>query len=137
MSECLLALPLGLWLCPCSHKQVASSLNLTVNNQNFALSPEDYFAEAPIKLGNRKGPLCVLEVMATADDLPFLLGDTFLRKVIAVFDAKNKRVALAKRKSGKAEIVAKDEALAHSESLSKSLASGHGSLAGPALTVFF
>ena len=42
-------------------------------------------------------PMCILEVTPTADSLPFLLGDTFLRKVVAVFDAGNKRVGLARR----------------------------------------
>lgn len=44
--------------------------------------------------------MCLLEAMPTNENMPFLLGDTFLRKVVAVFDGKNKRVGLARRGGG-------------------------------------
>merc|ERR1712129_378010 len=43
------------------------------------------------------GDTCILELQPAAEALPIILGDTFLRTVSAIFDAKGLRVGLAQR----------------------------------------
>jgi len=40
---------------------------------------------------------CVLEVQPIMDGMPFILGDTFLRTVAAIFDTSGPRIGLARR----------------------------------------
>merc|ERR1739848_230131 len=46
--------------------------------------------------------LCPLEVQVGADTMPLILGDTFLRTIIPIFDAERLRIGLAQRKDHQA-----------------------------------
>lgn len=103
--ECVLALDINLWLCPCKYRKSNEPLRLRVSpTMEFILHASDIFT--PLNLTFERltssnthsaatEEMCVLEVMPTGDDLPFLLGDTFLRKVVAVFDYKRGRIGIA------------------------------------------
>jgi len=58
-------------------------------------------ASFPLHVGDLFGTMtdgmCLFEAQVIPDHMPFILGDTFLRKVVAVFDYRNMRIGLANR----------------------------------------
>ncbi|CAD7945384.1 unnamed protein product [Amoebophrya sp. A120] len=106
-SDCALALPQQLWMCPCQTAATANTVTVEMNGQSYPISPAELFQPTGLpspessRATGEADTLCLLEVMPTNENMPFLLGDTFLRRVVAVFDAKNQRVGLARRASSK------------------------------------
>lgn len=92
--------PMGIRICPCS---VAASANRLIvyagtvlDYGTFTVEPADIFAPAGIP--GQPG-MCMLEVQPTPDMLPIILGDTFLRTVLAVLDVGGERVGLARQRT--------------------------------------
>lgn len=71
-------------LCPCEVVSNAHPLEIRVSGASFKLAPYQLFMEAYVGYGP---PQCLLQVMPLQDGMPFILGDTFLRTVAAVFDS--------------------------------------------------
>ncbi|CAD7963014.1 unnamed protein product [Amoebophrya sp. A25] len=99
-STCALTLPQSLWLCPCDVAATANPVSVKLGGTEYPLEPKDFFQ--PIQRSESMSDaddeeMCLLEVMPTNEHLPFLLGDTFLRRVVAVFDADKKQIGLARR----------------------------------------
>lgn len=78
--------------CPTVHEPVAKSLEVIVGTSIFEVPPS-------VLLSNIEHPSgrCTLEVQQVSDELPMILGDTFLRTVVAIFDIQGQRIGLAGR----------------------------------------
>lgn len=83
-------------VCPCSAVSVARVIYIFVGAQVFPIFPEELFTSVTPD-GASQDPLCVLELQNSTEDLPLILGDTFLRTVAAVFDIGNVRIGLSQR----------------------------------------
>jgi len=84
-------------ICPCSFKDGMKSIAVRVGTQGTFDIPKDLFF-APTTGEDR----CVLEVQPIANGSPLILGDTFLKGVVAMFDSNGPdgpRIRLAKRGS--------------------------------------
>lgn len=88
-------------VCPCDKVRYAGNLEFGFQNEGFfganaatvfTLAPNDFFRPLP-----QLDSICLLEVGMVGDEFPWILGDTFLRKVAIYFDIQNKRVGLASR----------------------------------------
>eukprot|EP00931_Biecheleriopsis_adriatica_P075025 TRINITY_DN48988_c0_g1_i1.p1 TRINITY_DN48988_c0_g1~~TRINITY_DN48988_c0_g1_i1.p1 ORF type:complete len:437 (-),score=57.04 TRINITY_DN48988_c0_g1_i1:166-1434(-) len=84
--------PTSVFVCPCSVAKEARGLYIAVAGQAFPLWGQDLFTSTGVFSQE-----CVLEVQKVPDSMPFILGDTFLRTVAAVFDAQGARIGLARR----------------------------------------
>lgn len=83
----------GVFVCPCAVADRAQSLEVLVGGQAYPVLPSDFLT--PLDIWGRS---CVLEVQQLQDGMPFILGDTFLRTVAAVFDSSGQRIGLARRR---------------------------------------
>lgn len=90
----------GIYTCPCDVANSSRTIDLNIAGTVFPVGPEQY-------LGQSEQPdLCVLEIMPTRPGMPFILGDTFLRTVVAVFDSGSSpslgqaRIGLAPQRDG-------------------------------------
>lgn len=94
-------------VCPCDVRESAAVVYVVVGGQEFPILPEELF----VPIGMWGG--CIMQVLQTSDRMPFILGDTFLRTVAAVFDAGDKRVGLVARRaaSERASLASTREAL--------------------------
>ncbi|CAK0875371.1 unnamed protein product [Prorocentrum cordatum] len=88
---------LGQWGCPCDFRHSAQVVYILVGESRFPLFPEDLFREVTGVLGADGAAWCDLEVQPGSGALPLILGDTFLRTVVAHFDAGNASVGLKSR----------------------------------------
>jgi len=75
--------------CPCESVQHAQIVFLEIGNMEFPIFPEDIFRSVT--------GVCVLELQPSSEDMPFILGDTFLRTVAAIFDIKGARIGVGQR----------------------------------------
>jgi len=81
-----------LWGIQCSKKSSLPDLKVALGEFNFSLSPDEYLLEAGMGV-------CLLQF--TAIDVPaprgplWILGDSFMRKYLTIFDYGNKRVGFA------------------------------------------
>mmetsp|Transcript_27515 Transcript_27515/g.82008 ORF Transcript_27515/g.82008 Transcript_27515/m.82008 type:complete len:484 (-) Transcript_27515:98-1549(-) len=79
------------YVCPCEVRHKAKVVYMLVGGKEFPIFPEDMFK----RIGQTG--VCVMEVQPSADAMPFILGDTFLRTIAAIFDAGRLRIGLAQR----------------------------------------
>merc|ERR1712190_689374 len=70
----------------------ANVFYVQVAGHEFPVYPEDIFS--PQYFG---ASTCTVEIQASGEALPLILGDTFLRTIAAVFDVGGLRVGLSKR----------------------------------------
>lgn len=77
--------------CPCSLKDTANITYVAFVGRMFPIFPEDLFTES------FDISACIVEVQVSNNNLPLILGDTFLRTVLPVFDAGVPRVGLGLR----------------------------------------
>jgi len=94
----------GVIVCPCWTKDIARTITVNIGGKlDIDIHPNDYYQPpnpylhmfGPLAGQNKDTEQCVLELQVGPDTLPFILGDTFMRKTITVFDYTNKRVGLA------------------------------------------
>jgi len=84
----------GILICPCEAAMNARPLEVHIEGAIFPIGASDILL--PFAPGR-----CVLQIMATAEGMPLILGDTFLRTVFAIFDTSSPpRVGLARRPIG-------------------------------------
>jgi mRNA-degrading endonuclease HigB of HigAB toxin-antitoxin module len=104
LEDCSLYSANGVIVCPCWTKDVARTITVNIGGRlDIDIHPSDYFQPpnpylhmfGPLLGQNRDSEQCVLELQVGPDTLPFILGDTFMRKTVTVFDYTNKRVGLA------------------------------------------
>jgi len=62
---------------------------LHVGNREIPIYPEDIFLET--------NGICILELQPANENMPLVLGDTFLRTVAAIFDIDGLRIGMAQR----------------------------------------
>lgn len=81
-------------VCRCDSVEVANVVYIQVSGKKYPIFPEDIFTHIS---DVSEMDTCILEVQPSDPRLPFILGDTFLRTVVAVFDAGQLQVGLAQR----------------------------------------
>lgn len=81
-------------VCPCSFAQEMRTLQILFSDAVFPLLPTQLLARI-----DEQGEQCMLQLMPLQAGMPFILGDTFLRTVTAVFDfnLENPRLGMAPR----------------------------------------
>mmetsp|Transcript_21003 Transcript_21003/g.59949 ORF Transcript_21003/g.59949 Transcript_21003/m.59949 type:complete len:666 (+) Transcript_21003:190-2187(+) len=94
MERCFVDAQLSVLVCECGLAHKAPPLTFNVGGRVFSI-PALYFFSEPLPDG-----LCILEVSAGPETLPWILGDVFLRRVYAIFDVEKGRVGLAERLDG-------------------------------------
>mmetsp|Transcript_33679 Transcript_33679/g.71575 ORF Transcript_33679/g.71575 Transcript_33679/m.71575 type:complete len:204 (+) Transcript_33679:1-612(+) len=115
LRRCRLHKDSGRVLCPCESAAAARAVYVLVGGQEFPVLPDELFTRTSLSTGMTAElsallpDPCVLEVQASGDSLPFILGDTFLRTIVAVFDVGQKTVALAQRAGRPAVRVPKED----------------------------
>jgi len=98
LDSCTQYTPMNTLLCPCSSISAAETVYITVGGLDFPIYPRDLFTPMGSPFGGDGDQYwCILEIQASSDALPFILGDTFLRGVAAVFDIGKPQVGLAPR----------------------------------------
>jgi len=75
--------------CPCESMKNAQVVYVVVGNVEFPIFPEDLFRSI--------NGVCVLEFQPSSENMPIILGDTFLRTVAAIFDINNLRIGVGQR----------------------------------------
>lgn len=80
------------FVCPCKVKNTMQILYLLLNGQEFPVYPEDL-----LTIMNPMTDSCLLEVQTTSENMPWILGDTFLRAVAPLFDITGGEIGLARR----------------------------------------
>jgi hypothetical protein len=75
--------------CPCESMKDAQVVYVTIGSVEFPIFPEDLFRSI--------NGICILEFQPSNENMPFILGDTFLRTVAAIFDSKNLRIGVGQR----------------------------------------
>ena len=75
----------GIWSVPCGSTPPAFSV--TIGGTVFQINPKDL-----IQPGNSDGSSCISAIIDVGGNPPLLLGDTFLKNVVAVFDWGNQRL---------------------------------------------
>lgn len=84
-------------VCPCRLTSGIRPVEIKFGGQIFPIPAQELFS--PLSTAEDS---CVLEVQPVGDGSPVILGDTFLRTVVAIFDAADPaglRIGLAKRSS--------------------------------------
>merc|ERR1719310_2499162 len=81
-----------LHFCPCDVPNAAKIIYILLDGAEYPIYPE-YLFSAPDSSG-----LCVLEVQPSMYSLPWILGDTFMRTIVPVFDADKLLIGLAQRR---------------------------------------
>lgn len=75
--------------CPCESMKDAQVVYVTIGSLEFPIFPEDLFRSI--------NGICILEFQPSNENMPFILGDTFLRTVAAIFDINNLRIGVGQR----------------------------------------
>lgn len=100
VKECRLTVPSGIMLCPCSLRDTAPPLKISIahdgleglyKSTTYSLDSSHLFRKLPF-FGE-----CLLEIGFVSNDFPWILGDTFLRTVALSLDIQNNRIGLATR----------------------------------------
>eukprot|EP00927_Polykrikos_kofoidii_P006851 TRINITY_DN12783_c0_g1_i1.p1 TRINITY_DN12783_c0_g1~~TRINITY_DN12783_c0_g1_i1.p1 ORF type:complete len:530 (+),score=57.92 TRINITY_DN12783_c0_g1_i1:55-1590(+) len=81
----------GVWKCDSAVISFAEVVYIRFGGREFPLYPEDVLECS--SFSNE----CILEILTLGEDMPVILGDTFLRSVRAVFDVRQARIGLAPR----------------------------------------
>jgi len=92
-SFCRIMQPSGIRFCSCEVVYFAKSIKVHIGGVDFPVGPNALF-------GQVDKDTCVLQVMRLQDNMPVILGDSFLRTVAAIFDVRGRRIGLAKRSDG-------------------------------------
>merc|ERR1719265_2099379 len=82
----------GVHFCPCKSRDSANIIYLVLNGEEYPLYPEFLFT-TPDASG-----LCTLEAQPTMNNMPWVLGDTFMRTIVPIFDVEKIRIGVAVRK---------------------------------------
>jgi hypothetical protein len=80
-------------VCPCADARQSMNIEVHIGEGIFVLTPEHLFQG----LGEYFSKQCQLSIQPIPEGFPVILGDVFLRSVVAVFDMKNRRIRVAKR----------------------------------------
>lgn len=112
----------GTWTCLCSVRNFMDISYLLLNNKAFPIFPEDImqpiggasFSAGAGAPGRYILQECTLQIQQSGNNLPWILGDTFLRTVVPIFDMKNSRIGLALRKNHKPLLTETQDKLARS-----------------------
>eukprot|EP00928_Gymnodinium_smaydae_P026253 TRINITY_DN20675_c0_g1_i2.p1 TRINITY_DN20675_c0_g1~~TRINITY_DN20675_c0_g1_i2.p1 ORF type:complete len:189 (-),score=35.84 TRINITY_DN20675_c0_g1_i2:50-616(-) len=80
--------------CPCSVAESMRSMEVVVNAETFEVVPKQLLIPFSVENGEW---MCVLQVMPADGQGFIILGDTFLRGVLALFDAETLRIGVARR----------------------------------------
>lgn len=78
--------------CPCDAADSANVVYVQLGQQEYPIFPEDIFTPLADDI-----TVCVLQFQPSSNNLPIILGDTFLRTVVSIFDSAAPRVGLAQR----------------------------------------
>lgn len=98
LDDCQVDPQSGCYLCPCETSERAHPIGVQINGHLFEVHPADFFEG----YGDSS---CVVQVMPTSQLLPTILGDTFLRTVVAAFDYHGRSITIAQlRDDGEGEI---------------------------------
>lgn len=90
LHRCRVEDPAEAYQCPCDVIDDVQTLEVQVGGTTFPVRPDQLLV--PVN-GNK----CVLQLVPTSEEMPIILGDTFLRTVYAIFDAEGPRIGLAAR----------------------------------------
>mmetsp|Transcript_115599 Transcript_115599/g.222796 ORF Transcript_115599/g.222796 Transcript_115599/m.222796 type:complete len:490 (-) Transcript_115599:141-1610(-) len=101
----------NLWTCLCSVRKLMDISCVMLNGKAFPIFPED------IMRPNILGSECTLQIQQSGNNLPWILGDTFLRTIVPIFDMKNSRIGMALRKTHKPSLRESEEKLARSNDI--------------------
>jgi len=119
----------GSYLCPCEVSNRARPIGVYLNGRLLEVQPADFFE------GYGDGS-CVVQVMPTDQALPTILGDTFLRTVVASFDYQSRSITIAQlRGKEEGELALRGVSAFPSQSPREALAPFSALLAAAALTL--
>jgi len=101
----------NLWKCDCSVRELMNISYIILNDREFPIFPEDIMKPT----GDFEWLTeCTLQIQPSGDNLPWILGDTFLRTVVPIFDMKKSQIGMALRASHKPTLIETQEKMARS-----------------------
>jgi len=84
-------------MCPCDIASAMNDVDLAVGGKTFTLHPDALLIPTDAACTG-SACQCTLAIMQIGAGFPVILGDAFMRTVLAIFDVKNRRVGLAQRR---------------------------------------
>jgi len=93
LSECEMDTLLNMVLCPCKAAKDMQIMYIMFLDKEYPIFPEDLLGKI-----SDIDDFCMLEIQPSSDSLPLILGDTFLRTVVPIFDIAGNRVGIGQRR---------------------------------------
>lgn len=87
---CKFITKLKVYACPCESKYHAKVIYILVAGHEHRIYPEDYFSNG--------FSMCVVQIQQTLESMPLVMGDTFLRTAVSIFDIAKTQVGFANRR---------------------------------------
>lgn len=84
-----------MWSCPCEDKRQANVFYVLFNEVAFPIFPEDFIDSNDSCQGTSCECFLQMQSPAGAEEMPIIIGDTFLRTVGSIFDLQQNRIGLA------------------------------------------
>lgn len=106
MKRCKKLQPNGGYACPCDSVNAAKVIFIVLGGVEYPIFPKDIFSQP------QPNGFCILQVQVSQNEY-FILGDTFLRTIVPIFDAGKRRIGLARRTDQQTQSVQTVQSLDH------------------------